>query len=97
MAALPIDRDYLRDTLTRLVQINSVNPTLAPGAPGEREIAGFIAGSLQSIGLTVESYEPEPGRGTVLGRLEGAGGGRSLMLNAEQRARNLRKMEHHVA
>ena len=46
-----IDGDYLRDTLVRLVQINSINPTLAPGAPGEAEIAAFIAGSLRSGGL----------------------------------------------
>jgi acetylornithine deacetylase len=77
-----IDPDYTRDTLARLVQINSINPTLAPGAPGEREIAAFIAGSLRGAGLSAEIFEPEPGRCTVLGRLAGAGGGRTLMLNA---------------
>jgi acetylornithine deacetylase len=77
-----IDREYAGATLQRLVQINSINPTLAPGAPGEREIAGFVAESLASVGLTVETFEPEPGRITVVGRLPGAGGGRSLMLNA---------------
>ena len=66
----------------RLVQINSVNPTLVPGAPGEREIAGFIAGSLDGLGLKVEVFEPEPGRLSVVGTLQGSGGGRSLMLNA---------------
>jgi len=65
-----------------VVQINSVNPTLAPGAPGEREIAGFIAGSLKSFGLQTQVFEPEPGRLSVAGRLSGSGGGRSLMLNA---------------
>jgi len=77
-----IDRGYARETLVRLVRTNSVNPALAPGAPGEGEIAGFIAGSLRSAGLTAEIYEPETGRMTVLGRLAGTGGGRSLMLNA---------------
>jgi acetylornithine deacetylase len=79
---MKIDHEYARDTLVRLVQINSINPTLAPGAPGEREIAGFITGSLRSAGLETEVFEPTPGRTTVLGRLAGAGGGRSLMLNA---------------
>jgi acetylornithine deacetylase len=79
---MPIDREYARQTLQRLVQINSINPLIAPGAPGEREIAAFIAGSLRSAGLKVETHEPEPGRATVLGKLPGAGGGRSLMLNA---------------
>ena len=76
-----IDRDYARETLLRLVQINSINPSLAPGAPGEREIADYIAESLRSAGLAAEIFEPEAGRTTVLGRLSGAGGGRSLMLN----------------
>ncbi len=79
---MQIDPDYVRETLVRLVQINSVNPTLVPGAPGEREIAGFIAASLAGFGLKVEIFEPEPGRLSVVGRLEGSGGGRSLMLNA---------------
>jgi acetylornithine deacetylase len=79
---MQIDRDYLRETLVRLVQINSVNPTLVEGAPGEREIAGFIAASLAGIGLKTATFEPEPGRLSVVGRLEGSGGGRNLMLNA---------------
>jgi acetylornithine deacetylase len=79
---MKIDSDYTQATLERLVQINSINPTLSPGAPGEREIAQFIAGSLQTIGLTTEILEPEPGRTSVLGRLAGSGAGRSLMLNA---------------
>jgi acetylornithine deacetylase len=82
MGIMKIDREYTRDTLVRLVRINSINPTLAPGAPGEREIAGFIAESLRSAGLATEVFEPAPGRTTVLGRLAGAGGGPSLMLNA---------------
>jgi acetylornithine deacetylase len=79
---MKIDRDYIRQTLARLVQINSVNPSLVAGAPGEREIAEFIAASLASIGLKTEIFEPEPGRISVIGRLVGSGGGRSLMLNA---------------
>jgi len=77
-----IDRKYTLETLARLVQTNSINPTLAPGAPGEKEVARFIAESLRACGLTVETFEPAPGRTSVLGRLNGTGGGRSLMLNA---------------
>jgi len=79
---MQVDRRYTLETLARLVQINSINPTLAPGAPGEKEIATFIAESLRVCGLTVETLEPAPGRTSVLGRLSGTGGGRSLMLNA---------------
>jgi acetylornithine deacetylase len=79
---MQIDRRYTLETLARLVQINSINPTLAPSAPGEKRIAAFIAESLGACGLTVETLEPAPGRTSVLGRLGGTGGGRSLMLNA---------------
>src|SRR5579883_213427 len=80
--AMRIDERYTLETLARLVQIGSINPSLVSGAPGEREIAAFIAESLRGCGLTVETYEPEPGRTSVVGRLAGTGGGRSLMLNA---------------
>src|SRR3982751_5761332 len=79
---MQIDRNYTLATLARLVQINSINPTLAPGFPGEKEIADYIAASLRDCGLTAEILEPAPGRTSVLGRLRGTGGGRSLMLNA---------------
>jgi acetylornithine deacetylase/succinyl-diaminopimelate desuccinylase family protein len=78
---MPIDRDYCLDTLTNLVRINSINPTLVPGAPGEREIADYVAANLGRLGLEVERHEPVPGRVSVTGRLRGTGGGKSLMLN----------------
>ena len=50
--------------------------------PASGRSPGFIADSLKSFGLETEIHEPAPGRTSVLGRLRGAGGGRSLMLNA---------------
>jgi len=66
---------------------------LGPGAPGERGIAGFIAGSLRACGLTAETLEPSPGRTSVVGRLGGSGGGRSLMLNGHCDTVDIRGME----
>jgi len=77
-----IDREYLHRTLQDLVRINSINPTLVEGAPGEREIGEYTADSLDQCGLRVESHEPRKGRVSVVGTLRGSGGGRSLMLNA---------------
>src|ERR1043166_6250791 len=79
---MSVDRPDLLATLGDLVRINSVNPVLVPGAPGEREIAGYVARRLGEAGLEVTPHEPEPGRVSVTGRLPGTGGGRSLMLNA---------------
>jgi acetylornithine deacetylase len=81
MPRVSIDRDFTRDLLVRLIQINSVNPALVPGAPGEREICDHIAGLMRGLGLAVEMREPEPGRTSVVARLVGRGGARSLMLN----------------
>lgn len=77
-----IDRDYLIRTLTDLVSINSINPSLVPGGGGEREIANYTTRSLTSIGLEAMIHEPEPDRPSVVGLLPGQGNGRSLMLNA---------------
>jgi acetylornithine deacetylase len=81
MAKLTIDRDYIVRTLTDLVRINSVNPSIAPDGRGEMEIAAYVAGALRRLGLETTLHEPEPGRATAVGSLRGAGGGRSLMLN----------------
>ena len=78
---LTIDRHYLSKTLTDLIQINSINPSLTPGGAGEAEIAAYIAQALRDLGLAVTTHEPEPGRVSVVGRLRGRGGGRSLMIN----------------
>ena len=66
--------------LRELVAIDSVNPSLVPGAAGEAAIAQAIAAHLRRIGLDVEMQEVAPGRSNVIGVLEGRGQGRSLML-----------------
>ncbi|HUP18714.1 MAG TPA: M20/M25/M40 family metallo-hydrolase, partial [Gemmatimonadota bacterium] len=78
---MKVDPEWLEATLAELVAIDSRNPTLVPGASGEREIAGRIAEILRGIGLEAEIYEAAPGRVSAVGRLRGTGGGRSLMLN----------------
>jgi acetylornithine deacetylase/succinyl-diaminopimelate desuccinylase family protein len=78
---LLIDRDYVTRTLADLVCINSINPALEPGGPGERAIAAYVADALTALGCKVATHEPEPERVSVVGRWGGARG-RSLMLNA---------------
>jgi acetylornithine deacetylase len=68
-------------TLLRdLVAIDSVNPSLVPGARGEAAIAQRIASEFMSIGLSVDITEVVPGRPNVVGVLEGRAPGRALML-----------------
>ena len=72
--------DDIVDVLTKLVAIDSVNPSLVPGAAGEREIAAFVAGWARDAGLQVDVLEATPGRPSVVVRAAGTGGGRTLLL-----------------
>lgn len=71
----------LAKLLSDLVAINSINPDLVPDAPGEAEIAAYIARWLESAGLEVHVEEPVPGRPNVIGIARGTGGGKTLLLN----------------
>jgi acetylornithine deacetylase len=73
--------DTPEQLLSDLVAINSVNPDLIPGSPGEAEIAHFIANWSEQAGLEVHLHEPLPGRPSVVAIARGTGGGKSLMLN----------------
>ncbi len=60
-------------TLLRdLVRIDSVNPSLVPGAAGEAEIAAHLAGLLRGWGFTVWVDEAAPGRASVTAVLPGS-------------------------
>ena len=68
------------ELLARLVEIDSVNPSLVPGGAGEGEIARFIAGWAEDAGLEVQVLEATAGRPSVIVRARGSGGGRGLLL-----------------
>jgi acetylornithine deacetylase len=63
-----------------LVAIDSINPSLEPGAAGEGEAATFVVDWAKAAGLEVELVEATPGRPSVVARARGSGGGRSLLL-----------------
>ena len=77
-------KEELAALTSRLVAIDSINPSLVPGAPGERAIATFVADRLQRSGARVEIVPADAAddRPSVLGILPGTGGGRSLLLYA---------------
>jgi acetylornithine deacetylase len=79
---MSISREELTALTAALVAIDSTNPDLAPGGAGEAEIAEFVAGWLDEVGLAVEVHELAPRRANVVAVAPGSGGGRSLMLNA---------------
>ncbi|HWW88163.1 MAG TPA: ArgE/DapE family deacylase [Vicinamibacterales bacterium] len=65
--------------LRELVAVNSINPTLVPGAPGEGQIADVVAVEMGKAGLDVTVEMVAPGRPNVVGVLNGRSKGRTLM------------------
>jgi acetylornithine deacetylase len=72
----------LVELLQQLVRIDSINPHLIAGAPGEGELARFVVDWATDAGLDVELTEAAPGRPNVVATARGSGGGRTLLLNA---------------
>jgi acetylornithine deacetylase len=65
--------------LSDLVACNSVNPSLAPGGAGEREVAAIAGRALAAAGLDVVTTEPAPGRTNVVGVIDGRASGPTVM------------------
>ena len=78
-AALLSVSDPCIQLLSHLVAIDSVNPSLVPGAAGEGRIAALIAGHMRALGLEVHLQEVAPGRPNVIGVLDTGTPGPSLM------------------
>jgi acetylornithine deacetylase len=66
---------------TALIRIDSRNPSLVPGAPGEGDAARFLAQVLAEWGLDVRLVDQDGGRPSVTAWRRGSGSGRSLLLN----------------
>ena len=77
-----VDPDFLVRTLGELVRINSINPAFSGGTTDERGVAAYVRAAMEALGMQTHAHEPAPGRVSVVGRLRGTGGGRSLMLYA---------------
>ena len=76
-----VDESALVSLLKDMVRIDSVNPSLVPGAAGEAEMAEYCADYMRSLGLETIVYDVERGRPNAVGVLKGGGGGRTLLLN----------------
>lgn len=68
--------------VSELVKIDSANPWLVPGSPGEANVAAYLANWLKPLGVEVRLEEVEPGRPNLIAILHGTGNGKNLCLNA---------------
>lgn len=66
--------------LRQLVEVDSRNPSLVPGAPGEGEVARTLATTLDAWGFRTTLVEAAPGRPNVIARI-GRPGGKVLLFN----------------
>ena len=73
-------RRDLVELTSRLVAIDSVNPSLVVGGAGEPEAAAFVEGWARENGLEARRLEATPGRPSVIVRSRGAGSDRTLLL-----------------
>lgn len=81
--------------LTRaLVEIDSRNPSLVAGAPGERPCAAFLHGVLDAWGFRTDMHDAAPGRPNLIARLGDARGGRTLMFNGHLDVVGIEGMVH---
>lgn len=71
----------LTDLVRRLVEIDSINPSLVPGARGEAEIAALLARECRAAGFDVHLDEVAPGRPNVVARFRGKKPGPRLLWN----------------
>ena len=97
---MSVDAQLLNRLLRELVAIDSVNPSLVPGAPGEVAIAASLGERMRRLGMEVETFEPDPGRVSVVGRLRGRGNHvhlRQPLLGIERRAADVALRKLHLA
>lgn len=83
--------------LQELVAIDSVNPSLVPGAAGEGRIGKKIAEELRAVDLRTEIDEVVSGRANIVGVLEGPRPGPTLMLCGHMDTVGVAGMEHPFA
>lgn len=70
---MPVDPDLTQKLLRDLVAIESVNPTLVPGARGELAASEFLCSFLLRQGIAAELEEAAPGRPNVVALLTPGG------------------------
>lgn len=90
MSATALDPVALTEAL---IAIDSRNPGLVPGAPGELDCARYLAGVLSEWGFAVSLTEIAPGRANVVARI-GPTGTSTLVLNGHLDVVGVEGMTH---
>lgn len=76
-----MDSEFILTTLEDLIRIDSRNPALEDGAPGEWELAVHVEGLLEELGWPATLHDLGDRRPNVVATRKGTGAGPSLMIN----------------
>ncbi|MFI5954202.1 M20/M25/M40 family metallo-hydrolase [Cryptosporangium sp. NPDC051539] len=68
----PNAEDEVVDLARDLIRIDTTNTGETATSAGERAAAEYVAAKLDEVGIAAEIYESEPGRATVVARIEGS-------------------------
>src|SRR3954451_10395668 len=68
------------ELLSELIRIDTTNTGETATSAGERTAAEWVAGKLDEVGIASEIFESEPGRASVVARIEGTDGSRPPLL-----------------
>jgi acetylornithine deacetylase len=90
----PIAPGDARALAAALVRVDSRNPALAPGAPGEAECVALLRDVLDGWGFRTEVHDAAPGRPNLLARIGGATRGRTLILSGHLDVVGIEGMTH---
>jgi acetylornithine deacetylase len=90
---MPVARGDAVALTRELVRIDSRNPSLVQGAPGESAVASALSAILRDWGFRVEMHDAAPGRPNVVARI-GTPGARSLMFNGHLDVVGVQGMTH---
>lgn len=77
-----VDRSHIIKTLSDLVSIESINPSMMGAKNGEAVIGQYVYDYLRDLGLEVARDEALPGRSNIIGRLPGVDPRRRLLFEA---------------
>ncbi len=92
---MPIRPGDARALTETLVRIDSRNPTLVPGAPGEANCAHVLAEVLGGWGFALEWQDVRDGRANLLARIGNAApGAPTLMFNGHLDVVGVDGMQH---
>jgi acetylornithine deacetylase len=76
-----VKREKNLKLLQKLIQIESINPSLDPQGSGEKKIGQFLQKYLKKMGLKVEIQKVIADRSNIVGIKRGKGSGKNLILN----------------